>query len=118
MGIEYEYTLVATDPDGDDICYFVDWGDNTTSGWTEYVASGVTLKHTWSEKGTYTITAKAKDVFDAEGPEGTLEVTMPRNRVLYNSLFLRFLERLEGLLERFPNALSILRQLLGAVNQR
>ena len=77
-GEEYEYTFVATDPEEDDISYFVDWGDDTTTGWTDFVASGeeVALTHTWDEQGTYTIRAKAKDTFDAESEWGILEVTI------------------------------------------
>jgi hypothetical protein len=93
-GEEYEYTFLATDPDGFDICYHVDWGDDTTSGWTEYVASGaeVKLKHTWEEQGDYTITCKVKDLVDSESEEATLAISMPRNRVTQIS-FLKFLEQ-------------------------
>jgi len=78
-GVEYDYTFVADDPEEDDISYYVEWGDDTTSGWTEFVASGteITLSHTWEEQGTYLIQAKAKDIHEAEGPWGELEVEMP-----------------------------------------
>ena len=107
-GTEYEYTFNATDPDGDPVMYFIDWGDNNTE-WTEYCDSGkeITLKHTWSDKGDYIITSKAKDIYDAEGPEGTLEVTMPKNKA-FNFNF----NLLSWLFERFPNAFPILRHLL------
>ncbi|MCK4332544.1 MAG: Zn-dependent exopeptidase M28, partial [Thermoplasmatales archaeon] len=77
--------------------------------WTGYNPSGieVKVKHTWSEKGDYTIKAKAKDIHDAEGPEGTLEVTMPKNKA-FNFNF----PLLNWLFERFPNAFPILRHLL------
>ena len=108
-GTEYEYTFNATDPDGDDVKYFIDWGDNNTE-WTGYNPSGteVKVKHTWGEKGDYTITSKAKDIYDAEGPEGTLEVTMPKNKA-FNFNF----PLLNWLFERFPNAFPILRYTLG-----
>jgi hypothetical protein len=51
------------------------------------------VSHTWSERDTYVIKAKAKDAFDAESDLTTLSVTMPRNRATYNSLFLWFLEQ-------------------------
>lgn len=107
-GTEYEYTFKASDPDGDDICYFVDWGDDTTTGWTEFAASGtqVSLNHTWTEKGTYNISAKAKDVYDLQSDWGILEITMPKNQQTGNMWLLRFLER-------FPRMFPMLRQLLG-----
>jgi len=114
-GVEYNYTFVSTDPNGDNVYYYVEWGDGTNSGWIGPYTSGevVTMTHTWDKKDTYTIKAKAKDVNDLESDWGTLNVKIPRNKVMYKSLFLRFLERFEGLLERLPNAFPILRQLLG-----
>ena len=99
VGVLYEYTFNATDPNGDNISYFIDWGDETSSGWTEYTASGteVKLKHTWSEQGTYIIRAKAKDIFGLDSNWGELTVTMPRNKVLDFILNL-----LNWLSEQFP----------------
>jgi len=61
-GVTYDYNFVSTDPEGNFISFFVNWGDDTTSGWTEFVFSGtiVTLPHTWNVEGTYTIQAKLK----------------------------------------------------------
>jgi CubicO group peptidase (beta-lactamase class C family) len=75
----YSYTVNATDPNGDDVYYFIDWGDNTTSSWIGPYSSGevITESHTWSEKGKYTIQAKAKDNDDWESDWATLTVTMP-----------------------------------------
>jgi hypothetical protein len=100
VGVEYEYTFNAVDPNGDDVQYFIDWGDTKTE-WTDFNVSGtdVTVSHNWSEKGTYTIKVKAKDVFDAESYWARLTVTMPRNKILTSSLLLRFLEKIP-LLER------------------
>jgi len=108
-GTEYEYTFNATDPDGDDVKYYIDWGDGSTDE-TVFAASGipVTVSHTWVEKDTYTITAKARDIYGAEGPEATLEVSMPKNKP-FNFNF----NLLEWLFERFPHAFPILRYILG-----
>ncbi len=102
-GKEYEYIFNAVDPDEDDVRYFIDWGDNNTE-WTGFNASGTDLmvKHTWSEKGDYTITAKAQDIYGVQGLEGTLTVTMPKNKAFNFNM-------LEWLFERFPNAFPILR---------
>ncbi len=76
----YEYTFNAVDPDGDDIYYYVDWGDNTNSGWIGPYESGesITLSHSFSLKGTYTIRVKARDTSGAESNWGQLIVTMPK----------------------------------------
>jgi DNA relaxase NicK len=62
------------------------------------------VKHTWNEKGTYNITAKAKDIHDFESDWGKLEVTMPKNKVIN----FNFLQRL---FEWFPNIFQIMRHL-------
>jgi hypothetical protein len=74
----YDYMFNSTDPNYDNVSYFIDWGDNTTSGWIGPYVSGVaiTQSHTWSKKGTYTIKAKAKDVFGNESGWGTFIVTI------------------------------------------
>jgi len=107
-GDAYDYTFIATDIDGDDIWYFIEWGDESTSGWVGPYESDeeITRSHTWDDEGTYIIRAKAKDIFDAEGEWGTLEVTMPVNQQYPFPLLQRFLERVS-------NAFPIFRHLLG-----
>ena len=102
---EYEYTFNAVDPDNGDVKYFIDWNDGNTE-WTDFSTSGIDLKvsHTWSKKGTYTVKVKAVDVFDAESSEGTLTVTMPRNKAI-NPFFQWFLQQ-------YPYLLPILQLLL------
>jgi len=67
-GEKIEYTFDTTDLNGHDVRYYIDWGDGTNSEWTDYYNSGeeVTLNHTWSITGINIITAKAKDIYDAE----------------------------------------------------
>jgi hypothetical protein len=106
---EYEFKFKATDPDVDNIYYFVEWGDNTTTTWEGPYASGyeLALKHTWTTKDTFTIRCKAKDVNDAESDWATFEVSTPCPYIPSLQLFL------ERLFEQFPNAFPILRYLLG-----
>jgi PKD domain len=105
----YEYTFVTTDPKGDQVSYFIDWGDGSTTDWTSPSASGVQVKqsHTWDKKGNYTIKAKAKNTAGVESSWGTLTVSMP---VEINTPFRLLLEKL---FERFPHTFPILRHLLG-----
>ena len=96
FGTSYTYTFTsALDPDGDDISYFIDWDDGTTSGWTSFIPSGppgYSESHTWTSQDTYTIRAKVKDAYGAESDWGELTVTMLRIRAI-NGFFLRFLEQ-------------------------
>ncbi len=101
---EYTYTAVASDPDGDNVSYFFDWGDGSNSGWTEFVPSGVSVNssHSWLFRGSYVVSVRAKDDYGFIGDWSEFEVVIPRDRVTTNSWYLWFLERFP-LLERLLN---------------
>jgi hypothetical protein len=93
IGVTYDYNFVQCNPEADEICYFIDWGDNTTTGWTDYYVAGekITRNHTWYEKGGYEIKAKVRDTYGRESGWGTLKVTMPKSHDLwFNSMLNRF----------------------------
>jgi hypothetical protein len=106
-GTNYTYYFSTSDPEDNNIYYYVDWDDGSNSGWYGPYTSGTekSLSHTWSSDGTYSIKIKAKDTFNDESDWNTLEVTMPRT-ISFNSMFLK-------LLERFPHAFPLLRHLMG-----
>ncbi len=108
VGVVYNYTFVTWDDDGDDVYYYIEWGDGTNTGWIGPYNSGkeITESHAWNEQGSYWIRAKAKDIHDTESYWGYLEVTMPMNQQTQNSWFLQFLQN-------HPRMFPILRQLLG-----
>jgi len=64
----YEFDFTVSDQNDDKIMYYIDWGDNTTSGWIGPFDSGVMVRqnHSWSTRGSYEIKAKAKDWHGAE----------------------------------------------------
>jgi len=100
-GITYTYNIITTDPENDNIYYYVDWGEGNNSGWIGPYASGeeAILNFTWAKKGTYIIKAKAKDIYGAESDWGTLEVKIPRlkNRPLLYNIIERIIQRLPWL---------------------
>ena len=108
-GVLYDYTFMSVDPDGDDVYYMVSWGccgpgqDFHTYGPFESSVE-TTISKTYSEEGTFTISAYAKDINMAESDIATLEVVMPMNHQIITMFFMK-------LLERFPNILPILRHL-------
>lgn len=107
----YEYSFRSFDPELDNISYFIYWGDGSTTDWTEPQsgdsASSYNEKHSWTEEGMFTITAKAKDYHEAqselsEGFEVNI-VIKSRNRQSTNLLFLQLFEKLlEQLHSSFP----------------
>ncbi len=108
LGTEYEYKFISTDFNGDKISYFIDWGDNTSTGWTELLPLGVYFNssHIWYEPGNYTIKAKAKDISGDESELTTLTVNIIKNKIKDIFLFL------QKLLQRFPFILKILNQII------
>ena len=105
-GTRYEYTICASDADGNDIYYFVDWGDDSFEEWFGPFNSDeeTSLKHRWSEGNTYTIRVNARDVFEAESDWATLDVTISKGKPI-NILLTRFLEQ-------HPVLFPILKQIL------
>jgi hypothetical protein len=102
-GQEYSYTTSTTDPNGDQVYYFWDWGDGNNSGWLGPYDSGVTCeaKHIWNGKGNYDIKVKAKDIYEKESAwSEPLPITMPFS---FNKPMLRFSEWLfQRFLYPFP----------------
>ncbi|KYK25377.1 hypothetical protein AYK24_04960 [Thermoplasmatales archaeon SG8-52-4] len=95
VGNSYPYNFRSTDPDGDDISYYIKWGDGNITSWTTYQSSGTeyTIDHKWNEQGTYIIEAKAKDIYGAESEWSQMSVKMSRTREISSFLLLRFLEK-------------------------
>ncbi len=60
---ELIFGISTTDPDGDDIAYELDWGDGSSLTSSDYYPSGDSAfeSHTYTTKGIYEITARAKD---------------------------------------------------------
>ncbi len=105
---KYEYTFTSTSPLANNLFYQIDWGNGTLTDWLGPYSSGesIILSHSWSEKETYTIRARAKDTDNRWGPWGELEVTMPYSYELSQFPFLHWW------LDRFPHAFPILRYIL------
>ena len=98
---EYDFTVSTTDPEGHNVYYWIEWGDDTVeqNKWIGPYSSGevINLSHSWDEKDTFTITAKAKDTFDDESNSTEFTITIPRYKTFnfnYNLL--------SWLFERFP----------------
>ena len=104
-GRMYGFTITSVDPDGDDISYIVDWGDNNsdTIGYNPS-GTGVKVRHTWPGMGQYTIRAKAKDIWGAESDWGTKPISIIRNRAI-DTPFLSFLQN-------HPNMFPLLKLLI------
>lgn len=76
--VAYEYTIVATDPDGDMLKYFIDWGDETQYISVEATASGISVQttHQWAAPGFYIIQAYAEDSLEEASDIVQMTVTI------------------------------------------
>ena len=107
-GTEYTYSSSTSDSDGDQVFYLWDWGDGNFSEWFGPYDPDDTCEasYAWEVKGDYEVKVMAKDVNSGESEwSEPLSVSMPRNKISANTLFLR-------LLESFSNAFPLLRYLL------
>lgn len=61
-GVSYRYSTSAVDPDGDEITYTFDWGDEKTSNaGPEESGISVNSSHTWTSRGVFAVKAMATD---------------------------------------------------------
>ena len=106
-GKKYKYTTSTTDPDGDQVMYFFDFGDGT-SGWLGPYDSGDTceVEHTFGY-GSHAIRVKAQDSHFEESPwSDPLSISMPKSKILQNPFIAKLFSQL---FERFP----VLQKILG-----
>ena len=104
---EYTYTFESTDPDGEDIYYYVSWtSSGLDSSWFGPYHSGETmsLDLSWEGEMEYTIHAKARDTFGEDSEISTLEVSIPKSNPISTPFF--------SILENHPNMFPILERIL------
>lgn len=80
--ILYQYTMVATDPDGNNLRYIINWGDGSQNI-TNLSASGHTIKimHQWKTAGFYLIQGYAQDQYNANSTVSKKTITIDEKYV-------------------------------------
>jgi hypothetical protein len=75
------FQATSTDPNHDNLFYWFDWGDGNTTNWLGPFPSNHTCQqqYTWSQKNTYLIKVKTKDIYNAESNWTTQEISIPKN---------------------------------------
>ena len=83
VGRSITFQGTGTDPDGDQIYYFFDWGDGSNSGWKGPYNSGQSASesHAWSSLGDFSVKVKTRDMDNVESVwSDPLSVTMPKQK--------------------------------------
>jgi CubicO group peptidase (beta-lactamase class C family) len=100
------WTFHSDDPNGNDVRYHIDWGDDSDLTITDYypACTPVEVCHSYAEKGKYKIKAYANDTKEATSYVSSFDVEIPRSRyrISVHPLILQ-------LFEKYP----ILQQLFG-----
>jgi len=101
--VDYDFEFTTNDAENDVVEIFIDWGDGEDTGWIGWYGSGETviINHTHA-KGTFTITAQARDFYGNISELSELNIKRPRIKALNFNI-------IEWLFERF----AALKQLLG-----
>ena len=88
---------MSNDPENQTIEYWINWGDETNTGWKGPYNSGeeITLSHTWSNRNTFTIQAKARDTDEAESDWSTYGFSTPRIKMRTYGLLIDYLKDLD-----------------------
>ena len=108
VGMRHTWSFNSTDPDGDTLTYYVDWGDVCGGAeWHGIYPSGVAIdiNHTYLVENILIINSMAVDENGAESNMTYFEVTITKSV----SLAIIF----SGLVQRFPPLFPILRHLMG-----
>jgi hypothetical protein len=105
VGVPYDFTIVATDPDDQDVYLNIFWG-NAGGGDIGPFPSGEpqVIEHTWSSQGNFIVKVKARDTKGEWSDYGQLEIRIGRSRSVNYEPF-------QQILQRFPNLFPIFRAL-------
>jgi hypothetical protein len=78
VNISYNYTVVSTDEDGDELKYTIDWGDGISNE-SEFLPSGESynVNHKWAVAGNYTVSVTATDGSTVSDKDTTIKINEP-----------------------------------------
>jgi hypothetical protein len=78
--ITYSYTVSTTDEDGDNILYYIDWGDGSSKWYGPYVSGeAFSAEHKWISGKSHTFRVKARDSFGDESEWATFTISLSKN---------------------------------------
>jgi hypothetical protein len=76
---QYTFTAITTEPDGENVYYYFDWGDGTNSGWLgpHPPNTQIATEKAWDTSGSFAVRVKARDIYYATSDWSTpLSITI------------------------------------------
>jgi len=95
IGETYDYDFFSIDPEGNDVLFRIDWGNEINSQWFGPYNNGevVILSHKWEEKGDFEIKIQSKDIFGDKSEWSLFEIAIVKNNdIIENSLLFKFFQ--------------------------
>lgn len=105
-GVKYEFSTRIHHPNELPVYFGWDWGDGSEIEWTyDIYESGetCTMSHVWYEEGVFKIRVIAMDINGLESEWSDYHsISLPRNKINQNNLFLRIIQRFAILQKILP----------------
>lgn len=80
---EVTICLYSVDPEGDNVSFYIEWGDGTSEGWTDYITPGIgfAIRHKWDKVNWDNILrAKTKDIHGNESDWNSLQIPIVKSK--------------------------------------
>jgi glucose/arabinose dehydrogenase len=85
----YTYKFTSTDPNDDNLFYFINWGDGNCEEWIGPFPSGeeISINHSYEKRGSFLIKAKSRDINNLESKWEEKNVRIPKTKNYPTNLF-------------------------------
>lgn len=103
--IPYLFRFNTIDPDGDEVSFFIKWGDGNITDWTQLDHGQYEETHEWDSRGNYIIAVEARDSLGLESEDANFEFPIYRYRANLGYSLL-------NLLNRFPVLFAIFKMII------
>ena len=112
---EVTICLYSVDPEGDNVSFYIEWGDGTSDGWTDYIPSGAgfAILHKWDKVNWDNVLhAKAKDIHGNESDWAYVPIPIVKSKdcgcnKVSDADIIRLEKQLDRL-DRYTNLLLVL----------
>ncbi len=81
-----KFIVSSIDDENISLSYYVDWGDGKNTGWLGPFSQKqqISINHSWQSKGSFSVKAKAKDIFGCESNWSYYPIAVSFQHSLFN----------------------------------